>query len=66
MCSARSGQTDEYQVEHLMAELEPFSDISSLWPRTVFQMTAPPSYFQEHRKTPMNIALFPTPGVQAT
>lgn len=30
MCSARSGQTDECHFEHLMAELEPFSDIFPL------------------------------------
>lgn len=31
----------ECHFEHLMAELEPFLDVSSLWPRTAFQMTAP-------------------------
>lgn len=39
---------EERHFEHLMAELEPFLDVSSLRPRTAFQMTAPPSYFQEH------------------
>lgn len=42
VCSGRSGLMDECHLQHRMAEVEPFSDISSLWPTTEFQMTSLP------------------------